>query len=260
MNRTANDPRRRFDYSSVMSTLAVFIALSGTAIAADTIGTDDIIDNEVRSEDVRDDTLNNGGLTAADLKDDSVGFGEVADGSLTGVDIADGSLGGAEITASLTGADVSDSSLGGIDIDEASLAQVPSAVLGGFGRSSSLTTCDPESTTFIVCASTAAITVPVGARALVFGQARAFSEAGADDGSGRCRLGASSIAGGVPGIDKTFVVDDSTNTHEMTTLVGVTPPLTPGPTSFGIDCNQSDLFGAIQYDGVRAHVVVITSN
>ena len=48
--------------------LALFVALGGTgAYAANTIATGDIIDNQVLSPDVRDDTLAFGGLAAQDL-------------------------------------------------------------------------------------------------------------------------------------------------------------------------------------------------
>jgi hypothetical protein len=65
-----------------MGALALFLVIAGgTAYAADTIGSSDIIDgqvktadignNQVYSADVRDDTLLNGGLTGADIKDQS---------------------------------------------------------------------------------------------------------------------------------------------------------------------------------------------
>ena len=64
--------------------LALFLVIAGgTAYAADTIGSSDIIDgsgkdgndignNQVYSADVRDDTLNNGGLSGADIREDSL--------------------------------------------------------------------------------------------------------------------------------------------------------------------------------------------
>jgi hypothetical protein len=67
-----------------MGALALFLVLvGGTAYAADTIGSSDIINgqvktadignNQVRSADVRDDALTNGGLTGADIVEGSLG-------------------------------------------------------------------------------------------------------------------------------------------------------------------------------------------
>jgi hypothetical protein len=74
--------RSRLTYANVMATLAFAIAVAGgTAYAADTVFSTDIVDgevksvdighNQVRSTDVRDDTLANGGLTGADIADQS---------------------------------------------------------------------------------------------------------------------------------------------------------------------------------------------
>ncbi len=86
--------------------LALFLALGGTgAYAANTIGSSDIIDGEVRSADIRNDDIQSG-----DVKDNSINTFDVH--SFLGVDVADGTL---------TGADIQDNSLTGTDIDEASL-------------------------------------------------------------------------------------------------------------------------------------------
>jgi hypothetical protein len=73
--------------------LALFVALGGTgAYAANTVGTGDIIDNQVTSPDVRDDTLGFGGLAHQDLGPGSVRSSEVLDNALTGTDINEASL------------------------------------------------------------------------------------------------------------------------------------------------------------------------
>ena len=78
--------------SNIVGYLALFVALSGTAVAlpaTDTVFSDDIVDGEVRTEDIsdtngvrsadiRDDDQNGGGLTAIDLGGDSVGRSEIA--------------------------------------------------------------------------------------------------------------------------------------------------------------------------------------
>ncbi len=88
-----------FIRSNVLGLVALFIALGGTAYAthpggADTISTVDIINGAVstgdisnadgvRSVDVRDDTLANGGLGDVDLAPDSVGSSELANGAVS---------------------------------------------------------------------------------------------------------------------------------------------------------------------------------
>ena len=78
--------------SNVVGYLALFVALSGTAVAlpaTNTVFSDDIVNGEVqskdisdtngvRSADVRDDDKNGGGLAAIDLARGSVGSSEIA--------------------------------------------------------------------------------------------------------------------------------------------------------------------------------------
>ena len=79
-------PRSVYD---VMAAIACFGVLAGgTAYAANTIRTGDIVDNEVTSPDVRDDTLGFGGLAARDLGPGSVGTSEIAPFATNDVDIA----------------------------------------------------------------------------------------------------------------------------------------------------------------------------
>jgi hypothetical protein len=89
--------RRHLTYANVISTVCLFLLLGGgTAVAlhgSNTVFSDDIVNGQVKTQDindtngvgsadVRDDTLENGGLQAADLRPDSVGSSEVIDGSL----------------------------------------------------------------------------------------------------------------------------------------------------------------------------------
>jgi hypothetical protein len=54
---------------------------------SNTVFSDDIVDNQVYSADVRNDTLSGGGLATADIRPSSVGTSEVTNESLTGQDI-----------------------------------------------------------------------------------------------------------------------------------------------------------------------------
>jgi hypothetical protein len=159
----------------------------------------------------------------------------------------------------VSSAKVANGSLTGDDVNESLLGQVPSALLGGFGRSGSVVTCNPEGFAFTPCAGTEILNVPPGARALVLGRARAFVEADSFAGDGTCRLTTSSI-GAVPGSDMSFSVDNDTNSSENGTLVAITPSLPAGATSFGIECNdQAPVNGlGTEYREVAASVVLIS--
>jgi hypothetical protein len=80
--------------SNIVGYVALFFALStGSAVAlsgSNTVFTDDIVNDEVRSVDVRNDALSGGGLTAADLRPNSVATSEVRNFSLNDEDIGQG--------------------------------------------------------------------------------------------------------------------------------------------------------------------------
>jgi hypothetical protein len=110
------DSTRRPSPAMVIALIALFVSLGGTAAAlsgSNTVFTDDIVDNDVRSADVRNDTLSGGGLGAVDLRPGSVGTSEVAANSLAAGDLAASSVGTDEaIDDSLTGTDILNGSLG----------------------------------------------------------------------------------------------------------------------------------------------------
>ena len=90
--------RSRLTYANVVATLALVIAVAGgTAYAANTVLSTDIVNDQVYSADVRNDTLAGGGLTAADLRNGSVGNTEIADGGVRSADVQNESLTGADI-------------------------------------------------------------------------------------------------------------------------------------------------------------------
>jgi len=107
---------RRPSPALIISLIALFVSLGGTAAAlsgSNTVFTDDIVDNDVRSADVRNDTLSGGGLGAVDLRTGSVGTSEVAANSVAAGDLAASSVGTDEaIDDSLTGTDILNGSLG----------------------------------------------------------------------------------------------------------------------------------------------------
>lgn len=105
---------RHVTYANIVASLALFLALSGTAYAVATITGADVVDES---------------LTGADVKGaaPSPGHAAVA-GTLTTYDIKDQTIHATDLSPdAVTGPKVLDNSLGGADVDESSLGQVPLA-------------------------------------------------------------------------------------------------------------------------------------
>ncbi len=113
----ARQLRRRLTFANVCSFIALVVALgTGGAYAANTIGSDDIIDESIQSVD-----LKNGEVKTADLGANAVGASKVANESLTLSDIAGAASNGAislsgipngrcsQVTFGVGGAQVGDS-------------------------------------------------------------------------------------------------------------------------------------------------------
>jgi len=82
----------------VVALIALFVALGGSAAAlsgSNTVFSDDIVDNEVKTADVRDDTLTGGGLVSADVRNDTQ---TAPAGGLGAVDLKPSSVGSSEVT------------------------------------------------------------------------------------------------------------------------------------------------------------------
>ncbi len=91
--------RRRPSHATLVAYLALALALgTGTAYAANTIGSAAIIDNSIRSKDVH-----NGTLVAGDLAMSTIGSGRIQDNSLKMTDIA-----GADVHGSISFSGVPD--------------------------------------------------------------------------------------------------------------------------------------------------------
>jgi hypothetical protein len=247
-------PRSAYD---VMAAVALFLVVAGgTAYAAPTIFSSDIVDGEVKTPDI-----DNAAVVTDKLAQGAVTSGQVQDEDLTGGDVLDGSL---------TGSDVADNSLKGADVDEPTLDQVPSAVLGGKGRSAGGNgiACDPEGTAWVDCGFVR-LDIPAqsrarGTRVLVTGAISGVVDSVAgDDGYGLCRLGSSPPAGlGTPLVqtETGFLVsdDDQGDWSDNGTMMAVTPPLGPGTVDFGIECKELD--GDIVFDRAKIAAVAISPN
>jgi len=88
--------RRRLSYANVTATLALFVALGGTSVAALRIGSPQIADNSIRSVDLRD-----GQVRSRDVRDGGLLGRDVRDRSLTSRDIRPNSMGSSSVSGLL---------------------------------------------------------------------------------------------------------------------------------------------------------------
>ena len=95
--------RGRVTFANTIAVVALFVALGGSSYAALTVGTKQIANNSVRSE---------------DLRNNDVHGRDIAKGTIRGTDVRDNDLQGRDLRAN---------TLSGQDIKESSLAMVPSA-------------------------------------------------------------------------------------------------------------------------------------
>jgi hypothetical protein len=124
---------KRPSHSTVVSYLALFVALGGTtAYAANTIGSADVTNESLRSRDIKNGQIKSadigrnqvttakikaGNVGTADIADGAVNSAKVSDESLTSTDLATNSVSAAEIADNaITGAKVGDDTLTAADI------------------------------------------------------------------------------------------------------------------------------------------------
>jgi hypothetical protein len=246
-------PRSAYD---VMAALALFLVVAGGSAYAthELILSSDIVDGEVKTPDIANaavvtDKLVQGAVTSGKVKNDNLVGGDVADGSLTGLDVADNTLKGA-------------------DVDESTLDQVPSAVLGGKGRSRRAGSCDPDASEGFRDCGFVRLDIPAqnraaGTRVLVIGWIEGFNENSVDDrGSGVCRLGWSPPdAPGTSLVESATLFSTSSDIGDFIdhgTMIAVTPPIAPGTFDFGIECGQNS--GGIFFNRPTVAAVALSPN
>ena len=124
----------------VISMIAMFVALSGTAVALDgsnTVFSDDIVDGEVRNADIGPNAvgsgqINDGAVRSGDIRDGAVHGADIDTNAVANPELASRSVGFLELQFdsvhtsnvmddTLRGRDVNDGSLTGDDIDDDSL-------------------------------------------------------------------------------------------------------------------------------------------
>jgi hypothetical protein len=108
----------------VVAYLALFVALStGGAYAANTIGSSDVIDESLISQDFK-----NGEVRGPDIANGAVTRDKIGGSAVTTAKVSDGSLGAQDLGPDSVGAsEVVNDSLAGTDVDESTLGLVPNA-------------------------------------------------------------------------------------------------------------------------------------
>lgn len=84
---------KRLTYANVMSSIAVFLVLGGTAFAATQLGKNSVGKKQLKNGAVTTAKLKKNAVTTAKIKNGAVNGSKVKDGSLTGSDINLGTLG-----------------------------------------------------------------------------------------------------------------------------------------------------------------------
>jgi hypothetical protein len=129
--------RSRLSYANVISTLALFIAISGTsAYAASQLASKSVGEPQLRPGAVTADKIRTNAVTAPKIKAQAVKQGKLADGSVTAAkmalnSVASGSLG----SNSVTGEKIAPDAVTGDKVVESTLSQVPSASRADFAAS-----------------------------------------------------------------------------------------------------------------------------
>jgi hypothetical protein len=115
----------------VISCVALFLALAGSALAAKTasVSSRQIVDGTVRTVDLRDNAVSspkiaNAAVTADDLGTDSVGTDEIAKDAVKSDEIAENAVASPEVAPdSLTAGDLAANSVGSSEVADQSLTQ-----------------------------------------------------------------------------------------------------------------------------------------
>jgi hypothetical protein len=116
----------KLTYANVAATIAVFIALGGSAYAATQLDRNSVGTKQLRKNSVTRAKIKKNAVTGAKVKDRSLTGDDLAIGTITGSNVKDGSLGGVDVDidqSSLTS--VRASNVIGVAMDENCAAAVP---------------------------------------------------------------------------------------------------------------------------------------
>jgi len=129
---------RRTRYADVVGTLALLVAMSGTAYAAHALPKNSVSSKQIKNDKVKGKDLKDGDVSAADLAAGSVGTDELQPGSVGNAQLSANSVGMAKIADGAVGSvQVSDNTLTTADLKGADHSgtislTVPANSCGGF--------------------------------------------------------------------------------------------------------------------------------
>lgn len=114
-------PRSIYDIMAAIACLGALVG--GTAYAANTIGSSDVINESLLSEDIKNETV-----AGHDIKPSTIGSGRIADSTIQGLDVMPNTIGSTRIVDNAVNSiDVKNDGLTGDDVNESSLGTVPNA-------------------------------------------------------------------------------------------------------------------------------------
>ena len=114
--------RGRMTFSNVISVVALFVALGGTAVAGATLAKNSVGAKQIKKNAVRASEIKKNAVRAAEVRRNAVGASELRSNAVAGGDVADGTIGSGDLGDDSVGsAEVIDDSLGAADINGASL-------------------------------------------------------------------------------------------------------------------------------------------
>src|SRR5436305_1331477 len=258
--------RSRLTYANVVSTLALFLVLSGgaTALAAVIISSNSQVASSTISghKPPTGDHANiiSGSVNGTDLASGAVTGTKLAGGAVTGTKLAAGAVGNGALAAnsvdgtkvldgSLTGADIASNSITGSQINVPTLGEVTLAKMGGYGRWTGAQSCNPGANV-IDCAITT-INLPVAAKVLLIGQATAYAETD-NPFNADCILVTNSGNLDATRQDYSGLGDNDSDSGGM---VGITGVLAAGSHDFAADCYD---FGNTAFEDVGITAVAIS--
>lgn len=121
--------REKLTYANVVSTIALFLVLSGgAALAASQLAKNSVGTKQLKKNAVTAAKIKNGAVTGAKVKDGSLTGADLAAASVAATQLATNSVdSGKVVDKSLTGGDVGNDTLTGTNIKESTLGKVPEA-------------------------------------------------------------------------------------------------------------------------------------
>jgi hypothetical protein len=126
--------RPKLSYANVVSTIALFIAISGaSAYAANQIANKSVGEPQLRPGAVTADKIRKNAVTTPKIKEGAIKQGKLANGSVTAAKLTPGSVSGSSLQGgSVTNEKIAPDAVTGEKVLESTLSQVPSAAKADF--------------------------------------------------------------------------------------------------------------------------------